>query len=899
MPDRTTPLPAPKSPDAAPVTIADHVAESRWRWLKPWAGAVAIVIVLAAALLLLRAELSGTGYHRVMLAFSEMPRSQIAAALTMTVLAYLLLSGYDLLALRYIGASINPARVLLTSSLSYGISQTLGFPLLTGNAVRVRFWSAWGLSTEEMARAAAFVSTTFTAGIVTVCGAALLIEPEGTLQLLHLPDALARVAGVTLLACSAAYVFWAAQKTGTPIRIAGWEFPVPSLSQAASQIALALLDWGVASLVLFVLLPRGHVVEFVPFLGLFVLAQTVGVLSHVPGGLGVFETLMVLALKPLIPAQETVVALLAYRAVYYLMPFVAAVVTLLMLEVARQREHVPALIDKTQATIASVSHWARVLQPLLPTAIGTSTFLGGVILLFSGATPAAHGRVRILTDVLPLGLVEFSHFIASVVGVGLLILGWALRRRLDAAWGLTVTLLCVGIVSSMLKGLDYEEALALSVALLLILPARSAFYRKTALTSEPLSPGWIAGIVAVVGASIWVGAFAYRHVDYSSEMWWEFAARGNAPRFLRATAGVVAVVMMFGLSRLLRHAAYSPVAPSPEDITKAAVIVRSVAWSTASLALLGDKSLLYNDEASAFVMYGVAGRSWIAMGDPVGPLDGGTDAAWRFKLEADAHGAWPVFYQVGAERLPLYIDLGLTLLKLGEEAFVSLPEFSLSGADRRWMRRNLNDAEKAGLTFDVVPASDVPALLPTLRAISDEWLGTKSAREKGFSLGRFDEAYLKHFPMALVRAPSPSGPQIVAFANLWCGAAGGEISPDLMRRSGHAPRGVMDFLFIQLLLWGKERGYSTANLGMAPLAGLASPTLSRPELAPLWSRAGAFVYGRGEQFYNFQGLRAFKEKFTPIWTPRYLASPGGFALPRVLANVTTLISGGVTGIVHK
>ena len=899
MSDRTT---LPADTRARPELSAPPAAidvESRWQRLKPWAGAGAIVIVLAAALVLLRDELAGTGYRRVMEALAALPTTQVAAALATTVLAYLLLSGYDLLALRYIGARINPARVLLSSSMSYGISQTLGFPLLTGNAVRVRFWSAWGLSTEEMARAAAFVSATFTAGIVTVCGAALLIEPEGTLQLLHLPDALARLAGVTLLLLTGAYLTWAARRSGTTIRVAGWEFPVPSLTLAAAQIALALLDWGVASLVLFVLLPHGHPVEFVPFLGVFVLAQTVGVLSHVPGGLGVFETLMVLALKPLIPAQETVVALLAYRAVYYLVPFVAAVVTLLALELVRQRERVPVLIGRTQATIASVSHWARVLQPLLPTAIGTSTFLGGVILLFSGATPPAHGRMSTLTEVLPLGLVEFSHFIASIVGVGLLILGWALRRRLDAAWGLTVTLLGIGIVSSLLKGLDYEEAAALTAVLLVILPARSAFYRKTALTSEPLAPGWIAGIVAVVGASVWVGLFAFRHVDYSSEMWWEFAAHGNAPRFLRASAGVVGAVMLFGVSRLLRHATYTPQAPTPADIAKAATIVHSVKGGTASLALLGDKSMLYDADGTAFVMYGVAGRSWIAMGDPVGPHDAGTDAAWRFKLEADAHGAWPVFYQVGADRLPLYIDLGLTLLKLGEEAFVPLPDFSLSGADRSWMRRSLKDAEKAGMTFDVVPASDVPALLPTVRAISDEWLGTKSAREKGFSLGRFDDAYLNHFPMALVRAPSPAGPAIVAFANLSCGARGGEIAPDLMRRSNHAPRGVMDFLFIHLLLWGKAQGYAMANLGMAPLAGLASPTLARPELAPLWSRAGAFVYGRGEQFYNFQGLRAFKQKFSPTWMPRYLASPGGFALPRVLANVTTLISGGVTGIVHK
>ena len=878
---------------------APEAATSAWQRVRPWLSAGGMIALLTTSLVLLRHELAGTGYHRVMAVVQAMPPSQVALAIGLTVIAFMLLGGYDVLALRYVGAGISPALTLLSSALSYGISQTLGFPLLTGNAVRVRFWSAWGLSTEEMAQAAAHVSATFTVGIITVCGAALLFEPEGTLQLLHLPDVLARGIGIMLLALTATYIAWTVQRSGSVISVRGWAFPVPSFRLASAQVSLALLDWGVAGTVLYALLPRGHDIALLPFLGVFVLAQSVGVLSHVPGGLGVFETLVVLALKPQLSAEATLASLLAYRAVYYLLPFVMAVATLTVMELARQRSRLPALRDRTTATVASLAQWGRVVQPMLPGAIGTSTFLGGVILLFSGATPAAHGRVRMLTEVLPLGLVEFSHFASSLAGVGLLILGWALWHRLDAAWGLTIALLSVGIVSSMLKGLDYEEASMLGGVLLLVLPARAAFYRKTALTSEPVSPGWTAAIVGVIGASIWVGLFAYRHVEYSTQMWWDFAARGNAPRFLRATVGAVGVVLALGIARLLRHATYTPAVPDTAGITQAATIVAASSASTPALALLGDKALIYNDEHTAFVMYGVAGRSWIAMGDPVGPLDAGTEAAWRFKLEADAHGARPVFYQVSAERLPLYVDLGLTLLKLGEEAFVPLEAFSLAGADRRWMRRSLVEAEKAGLTFEVVPAAAVPALLPTLRAISDEWLGTKTTREKGFSLGRFDESYLRHFPMALVSAPCAGGREIVAFANLWCGAPGGEISPDLMRRSADAARGVMDYLFIQVLLWGKAEGYSMANLGMAPLAGLSSPTLARAELAPLWSRAGAFVYGRGEQLYNFQGLRAFKSKFAPIWEPRYLASPGGFALPRVLANVTTLIAGGVTGIVRK
>ena len=183
--------------------------------------------------------------------------------------------------------------------------------------------------------------------------------------------------------------------------------------------------------------------------------------------------------------------------------------------------------------------------------------------------------------------------------------------------------------------------------------------------------------------------------------------------------------------------------------------------------------------------------------------------------------------------------------------------------------------------------------------MSDEWLRHKRVREKGFSLGYFDDAYLRHFPMALVYAPGADGDRIVAFANLWTGREGGELSPDLMRRAGDAPKGTMDFLFVQLMLWGKTQGYRACNIGMAPLAGLRETTLTRPELAPLWARAGAFLYGCGETFYNFQGLRAFKEKFSPAWESRYLASPGGIALPRVLTNVASLISGGVGGIIRK
>jgi phosphatidylglycerol lysyltransferase len=266
------------------------------------------------------------------------------------------------------------------------------------------------------------------------------------------------------------------------------------------------------------------------------------------------------------------------------------------------------------------------------------------------------------------------------------------------------------------------------------------------------------------------------------------------------------------------------------------------------------------------------------------------ELAWQFRAVVERHGGWPVFYEVGPGTLPLYVDMGLTPLKIGEEARVPLDSFDLEGPARRGLRYIHRRLGKEGCTCEVVPPTRVAALLPELRAISDAWLAEKRTREKGFSLGFFDDAYLRYCPVAVVR----QGGRAIAFTNLWLAGDREELSLDLMRHLPEAPNGVMEYLFVSLMLWGKEHGYGWLSLGMAPLAGLEN----RP-FAPLWNRIGAMIFRHGEEFYNFEGLRQYKAKFDPVWEPRYLVCPHGAALPRILLNIATLISGGVTGIVAK
>jgi phosphatidylglycerol lysyltransferase len=278
------------------------------------------------------------------------------------------------------------------------------------------------------------------------------------------------------------------------------------------------------------------------------------------------------------------------------------------------------------------------------------------------------------------------------------------------------------------------------------------------------------------------------------------------------------------------------------------------------------------------------------MGDPVGNPESFLPLIWDFREKVDLHSGWPVFYQISARHLTMYLDIGLTLLKIGEEAHVDLKTFSMEGGSKKHLRNTQKKIEQEGFSFEIVPNEKVETILPELKTISDEWLAHKKTREKRFSLGYFNETYLKENPVALVQKEG----KIVAFANMWLTGSKHEASIDLMRYSKDAPKNVMDYLFINLLLWGKENGYAWFNLGMAPFAGI-----DVHKFGTLWNKLGAFLYNHGETIYNFQGLRQFKDKYDPLWVPKYLAVPGGFSLPLILRDVSSLISGGIKGVFSK
>lgn len=259
---------------------------------------------------------------------------------------------------------------------------------------------------------------------------------------------------------------------------------------------------------------------------------------------------------------------------------------------------------------------------------------------------------------------------------------------------------------------------------------------------------------------------------------------------------------------------------------------------------------------------------------------------WMAAL-ADGH---PVFYEVSGRNLPLWVELGLTLNKVGEEAVIRLPEFSLAGAKFKSMRAALNKRQRDGYEFAVLAAPHDPALIDRLRQISDAWLGGKTGSEKGFSVGRFDPAYLAHFDIAVIRKDG----EIVAFASIMSAAGGQHRAVDLMRYLPDEASGIMEYMFLCLIEHYKTQGVAEFSLGSAPLAGLSERAVARS-----WNRFGRLIYRHGGAFYNFEGLRAFKQKFQPEWRPRYLAAPPNVSPMFAMRDTALLIAGSARGLIVK
>lgn len=737
-------------------------------------------------------------------------------------------------------------------AVSFAWSNFLTLGPLAGPAIRFWLYRPAVDKPSDLEGGVVSIATAFTAGLGGWTVAAWLLPHADNPIWVGI---LVTVAFVTTLAAVhiARAVFNRIERLATPT------------GGAISALRLALvgwLDWLLGAFAFATCLrATGVETSVIESVRVFFFGQAIGLASLVPGGFGSADAFWIARL-PLATSVATA-ALLAYRLIYYVIPW--AMASLLLLSWATHR----------------ATKRLELARRLLAGFVGAA----GLLILLSAASFSIRSRFALLNEYVPLPVVEVSHLAAAATGILLLVLARGMSRGYRAALNSTVVLLLMGVVFSVLKGLDWEEAVVLALVALLAASQRPLFTRRGRgdwVESRDVGVAFLALLVFII-----FGTIAYRvrtptvsDIGTFRSVQWAEVERN---RFLRSATTLI-LVMSAGAAYVLMRVPVRFRRLGDEELTRALEMHAELGGDTnAMLVASGDKDL-FVDRDRGFCLYRTIGPYLVVFSDPVvrAPADRGAFLNALFDHAGNLDRR-PVFYQISLNWIPPLHDRGYAFFKLGEEAQVSLERFTLEGHAGKEYRQFLRRAERDGVRFRVLPPYEVERVLPELSAISATWLENKRVRERQFSIGFFDPDYLERFPCAVVEDKSG---RIIAFANMLLGPKREELSIDLMRHLDDAPR-VMDFMFTSLFLYGKERGYQRFNMGMAPLSSVGEirGAHTRERLANLFSQ-------HGETWYNFQGLRLYKEKFGPEWVPRYMAYQNAWEWPVAIAHVSALIAGG-------
>jgi phosphatidylglycerol lysyltransferase len=528
------------------------------------------------------------------------------------------------------------------------------------------------------------------------------------------------------------------------------------------------------------------------------------------------------------------------------------------------------------------------------------TALVGMVNLVSAVTPSLHDRVSWLKEIFPFQVRAGAHIFSAVIGFLLLVLAANLLRRKRVAWLLTVVLLTLSIASNLIKGWDYEECLLAGVLLVQLVLMR---HQYTAQSDRPSITQGIQGLIAALLFTLAYGTLGFYLLDrhYSVNfnlgsailqtlaMFFTDDNAGLQPtsRFGKFFADSIYIIgaatLSYGLWMLLRPVLL-PLGTTTNDYQRAQAIVEKYGCSALSrFALFDDKLYYFSPTRQSVIAYVPKGRGAIALGDPIGPVEDRREAIVGFQQFCARNDWYPAFYQTLPNNLEIYQSLGLQAIQIGEEAVIDLHTFTLEGKPGKNLRTSINKMVKTGHRIEFFSPPVASSLLQELRPISNEWLQMMQGSEKRFSLGWFNDVYLRDCEIAVVR--NVDG-QATAFANVVTEYHLNEITIDLMRRRQNVEQGTMDFLLVSLLQHFKEKGYDGFNLGLSALSGIGMSKQS-----PRLEKAVRYLYRHLNQFYHFQGLHAYKEKFHPQWEPRYLIYPDWFSLPDVIVALVRADSG--------
>ncbi|MBV9813036.1 MAG: lysylphosphatidylglycerol synthetase family protein [Acetobacteraceae bacterium] len=579
-------------------------------------------------------------------ALSMIPDRALLISFAWTVVSYGTLTFYDRLGTFYAGKPVSTRRVAFASFCAYALAHNLGFAAVSGAAVRYRLYAHWGLSPLQIGKVIAFCSLTFGLGGMVLGGIILWTEPS-TVPFFgdKLPAAVLQGVGVLLWAIVAGYIALASIVRTFTVR--GHRIELPGWRMAIVQVALATVDVGVTAAIFYSLLPAGIGLTYPRLLGVYLASYSAGLAANLPGGLGVFDTAMLLGLARYLEPPQIIGAILIFRLYYYIIP--------LFLAGALFSGNEILLRGKSFARLDGGFRWS---EPDLSIAIATGTVaLCGALLLSIGALSPQPDYSWIDPDFAEV-VNSAGQFVPSLIGAALLVLSVSISQRVTLAWGGTLVMLMIAAAFLLAQG-RYWEAAVPTLASALLAPYRSLFYRHARLITGPLATANVLPLLALVACVLCLAAFE-PHVRWlTNNSFWEVILSRDVPNSIRATVAMTVVLALGAIWRLLRP---TRVPHLPWD-ANARLHYAALGADPPARA----DGIVWGENERAAIPYRRIGRVLVGLGDPAGAESDRASAIWRLRDLAQQQGCHPAIWQAQREMLRVYQDLGLTAVPIGPD----------------------------------------------------------------------------------------------------------------------------------------------------------------------------------------------------------------------------------------
>jgi phosphatidylglycerol lysyltransferase len=523
------------------------------------------------------------------------------------------------------------------------------------------------------------------------------------------------------------------------------------------------------------------------------------------------------------------------------------------------------------------------IASILATITLGSGFLNLVALVGGASQP------KLLTVLFPLEFSRLSRTLTILIGFALIVSSLNIFKRKKRAWAVVIALSACSAIFHLIREPNYEQAVLSSALLLLLCVTRNIFTVKSG------RPELRSGLLRLlVSATVAIGygsvgfwlldpkhfGMNFRIADALGATFRLLSLSGDphlSPQtqfgqwFLDSLYLITLTASVYSGLALFRPMLYRfRVLPREQGLARE--IIQQYARTPLDLfKLWPDKSYFFSSSHRSVIAYRVANNIAVALGDPVGPEAEIEQTVSAFLEMCHENGWSAAFYQTLSDFVPVYRRLQLKKLKIGDDAMVDLPDFSLQGKGKREFRSKVRQLEATGIHIREFQPPVPDWIIAQLKAVSDEWLRIPGRRERGFTLGQFDPDYMRSKPVLVVM---DKGGTVLAFINL-ISVDEREITGDLMRRRADAPNGIMDYLFIKLFQYARARGYARVSLGMAPMTGF-----KEREEATAEERAIHGLFQKLDCVFSFRGLKHYKAKFATSWEPRYLVYRNVLELPR-------------------